>query len=112
MIASNNKTIVAVTGEIDYITNGSKTYAVHGGNEMMTKITATGCSLTCLIGAALTSDQDKIEATANMMGIYSVACDIASKKAKGPASLRTELIDTLYNLSNNDINKNIRIELV
>ena len=46
------------------------------------------------------------------MGIYSVACDIASKKAKGPASLRTELIDTLYNLSNNDINKNIRIELV
>ena len=112
LIASNNKTIVAVTGEIDYITNGSKIYAVHGGNKMMTKITATGCSLTCLIGAALTSEQDKIEATANMMGIYSVACDIALKKAKGPASLRTELIDTLYNLSNNDINKNIRIELV
>ena len=112
LIANNNKTIVAVTGEIDYVTNGTKVYAVQGGNEMMTKITATGCSLTCLIGAALTSDQDKIEATANMMGIYSVACDIASKKAKGPASLRTELIDALYNLSNNDISKNIRIELV
>ena len=27
LIASNNKTIVAVTGEIDYVTNGSKTYA-------------------------------------------------------------------------------------
>ena len=112
MIASNNKTIVAVTGEIDYVTNGTKVYAIYGGNKMMTKITATGCSLTCLIGAALTCDQDNIEATANMMGIYSVACDIALKKAEGPASLRTELIDTLYNLSANDINKNIRIELV
>ena len=112
LIASNNKTIVAVTGEIDYVKNGTKVYAIYGGNKMMTKITATGCSLTCLIGAALTCDQDNIEATANMMGIYSVACDIALKKAEGPASLRTELIDTLYNLSANDINKNIRIELV
>ena len=33
---------------------------------MMTKITATGCALTCLIGAALTSEQENLEATANI----------------------------------------------
>ena len=112
LIANRYDTIVAVTGEIDYVTNSSKTYAIYGGNEMMTKITATGCALTCLIGAALTSEQEKLEATANIMGIYSVACDLALQKANGPASLRTELIDTIYNLSDKDINDNVRIELV
>ena len=55
-ISNDNDIIVAITGEVDYVTNGSKVYAIYGGNEMMTKITATGCALTCLIGAALTSN--------------------------------------------------------
>ena len=54
-IASYNQIIVAVTGEVDYITNGNETFSIHGGNSMMTKITATGCALTCLIGAGLTT---------------------------------------------------------
>ena len=45
-ISNDNDIIVAITGEVDYVTNGSKVYAIHGGNEMMTKITATGCALT------------------------------------------------------------------
>ena len=57
LIASRYNTIVAVTGEIDYVTNSSKTFAIYSGNEMMTKITATGCALTCLIGAALAANK-------------------------------------------------------
>ena len=111
-ISNDNDIIVAVTGEVDYVTNGSKVYAIHGGNEMMTKITATGCALTCLIGAALTSNQDNLVSTANMLGIYSVASEKASKSVRGPASLRTELIDTIYNLTTDEVEKNIKIELI
>ncbi len=68
--------------------------------------------LTCLIGAALTSNQDNLVSTANMLGIYSVASEKASKSARGPASLRTELIDTIYNLTTDEVEKNIKIELI
>ncbi len=111
-IAQNEKIIVAITGEIDYVTDGSKVYAVYGGNEMMTKITATGCALTCLIGAGLTSEQDNLISTVNIIGMYSVACEKAFTSAKGPASLRTELIDALYNLTTLEVEKNIKIELI
>ena len=79
---------------------------------MMTKITATGCGLTCLVGAGLTSKQDYLSSTANMLGIYSVASDMAYKVAKGPATLRTELIDVIYNLIPEEVDKNIKIELI
>ena len=47
-----------------------------------------------------------------MLGIYSVACEKASKSARGPASLRTELIDSIYNLTTDEVEKNIKIELI
>ena len=111
-ISNDNDIIVAVTGEVDYVTNGSKVYAIHGGNEMMTKITATGCALTCLVGAGLTSKQDHLLSTANILGIYSLASDKACKVVKGPGSLRTELIDVMYNLAPEEVEKNIKIELI
>ncbi len=111
-IAKSEKIIVAITGEVDYVTDGSKIYAVYGGNEMMTKITATGCALTCLIGAGLTSEQNNLISTANIMGIYSVASEKALISSKGPASLRSELIDTIYNLTPAEVEKNIKIELI
>ena len=55
-----NNIIVAVTGETDYVTDGKQTYAISGGHEMMTKVTATGCALTCLIGAAIAVGEDKL----------------------------------------------------
>jgi hydroxyethylthiazole kinase-like sugar kinase family protein len=47
-----------------------------------------------------------------MLGIYSVASEKASKSVRGPASLRTELIDTIYNLTTDEVEKNIKIELI
>ena len=111
-IAKTNEIIVAVTGKVDYVTDGSIVYGIHGGNEMMTKITATGCALTCLVGAGLTSKQDHLLSTANILGIYSLASDKACKVVKGPGSLRTELIDVMYNLAPEEVEKNIKIELI
>ena len=111
-IASYNQIIVAVTGEVDYITNGNETFSIHGGNSMMTKITATGCALTCLIGAGLTTNQEKIISTANIMGIYSLVSEIACKNCLGPGSLKTNLLDTLYNITPKYVDENIKIAKV
>ena len=111
-IAKKNKIIVAVTGAIDYVTDGHVTYAIEGGHEMMTKVTATGCALTCLIGAAVAVGENKLLSTASIIGIYDLAGEMASKVSKGPGSLRMNLLDKLYNISSDEIINNVKIKNV
>ena len=111
-IAIQNKIIVAVTGEIDYVTDSTNTYAISGGHEMMTKVTATGCALSCLIGAAIAVGEDKLLSTSAIIGIYGLAGKMASDKAKGPGSLRVHLLDNLANLTPADVSENVNIENV
>ena len=111
-IAKKNKIIVAVTGAIDYVTDGNVTYAIEGGHEMMTKVTATGCALSCLIGAAIAVGENKLLSTASIIGIYGLAGEMAIKVSKGPGSLRMNLLDNLYNISANDIISNLKIKNV
>ena len=110
--AKENKIIVAVTGAIDYVTDGNVTYAIEGGHEMMTKVTATGCALTCLIGAAIAVGENKALSTASIIGIYGLAGEMASKVSSGPGSLRMNLLDKLYNISTDEIISNVKIKNV
>ena len=111
-IAIENKIIVAVTGEIDYVTDGKQTYAISGGHEMMTKVTATGCALTCLIGAAIAVGNDKLLSTASIIGIYGLAGEIANKISSGPGSLRMNLLDNLSNITSKQVLENVIIQNV
>ena len=111
-IAIKNNIIVAITGEIDYVTDGKTTYSISGGHEMMTKVTATGCALSCLIGAAIAIGEDKLLSTACIIGIYGLAGEAASKIASGPGSLRMHLLDNLANITSEDVFKNIQVNNV
>ena len=77
-IANENNIIVAVTGKTDYVTDGNTTYAITGGHEIMTKVTATGCALSCLIGAAIAVGEDKLLSTASIISIYGLAGEMLS----------------------------------
>ena len=70
-IATMNNIIVAVTGETDYVTDGKKTYSISGGHEMMTKVTATGCALTCLIKLiAVSSSSIKVKTSSTTSKLF------------------------------------------
>ena len=79
---------------------------------MMTKVTATGCALTCLIGAAVAVGENKLLSTALILGVYDLAGEMASKVSKGPGSLRMNLLDKLYNISSDEIINNVKIKNV
>jgi hydroxyethylthiazole kinase-like sugar kinase family protein len=44
-LARQINTIVVVTGEVDYITDGQRTRTVTGGDPPMTRVVGTGCAL-------------------------------------------------------------------
>ena len=90
--------IVAVTGAVDYVIDGKGILAVANGDPLMTKVTALGCALTCLIGACCAVNQNYMTATAHGLAILGLSGELAAIDARGPASFRVQLLDALYNL--------------
>ena len=107
-LALRHQTIVAVTGPVDFVTDGTRAQRVENGHEMMPRITALGCSLTGLVGAFVVG-QDPFDATVAALAYCGLAGEIGAREASGPASFQTAFIDTLYRLRPEDVTALARI---
>ena len=99
--------VIAATGVVDIITNGTQTYLITNGCEMLSMVTGTGCMLTALIASYISSGNvlgGTVLAVA-LMGI----CGELSQHVKGNGSFRTELIDNMFSISDEVIKERIRI---
>lgn len=102
--------IVAVSGAVDVVTDGHRVVGGHNGVAMMQKITATGCSVTALIAAFVAVEPSHaLEATASAFSIFGIAGEMGLELAKGPASLRMHLIDSLHGLDQATVLSRVKI---
>lgn len=105
--ANKINAVVAITGAVDIITDGSKLYTAHNGHKIMSKITGTGCMCTSLIGSFLGAAEDKLVAALAGIVSMSLAGEIAyenlEKNNEGTGTLRTRIIDAVYNLDEKTI---------
>ena len=91
-------TVVAVTGAVDFITDGERVLSVANGHPMMTRVTALGCTASALTAAFLVVEEDAVLAAAHALAVLGLCGEIAAREAQGPGSLRTRLLDALYRL--------------
>ncbi|TGL96274.1 hydroxyethylthiazole kinase [Leptospira barantonii] len=91
--------IVAVSGEVDYITDGKEVISVPGGDPMMTKVTGVGCSLGALIASFLGVQKNPLRASASASAIFAVAGSRAAKESNGTGSFAVNFLDQLSRLS-------------
>lgn len=109
-LAEANGCIVAVSGATDIVTDGKRVVGARNGVAMLQKITATGCSVTALIAAFVAVDPvHAFEATATALSVFGVAAEMAMDFAKGPASLRMHLIDSLHGLDQSTVLSRVNI---
>lgn len=108
-LAGRTGAAVAVTGPIDYVTNGAREIAIRNGHPMMTRITGSGCTATALLGACLAVEADAVAASAHALVLLGVAGEIAAERARGPGSLQVELLDALYQLDDRIVLQRARI---
>ena len=101
--------VVAVTGAVDYVTDGVRTVAVANGHQLMTRITALGCTTTALVAACLAVTPDPVDATVHALAIMGVAGEMAADGAPGPGTLRLRLMDALYQLDDATLAARARI---
>ena len=98
-LASETGAVVVISGETDYITNGSEVYTVEGGDPIMTSVTGMGCTSTALVGAFAAVEPDAMVAATAAMAVMSIVGERAAANARGNGSMQVQFLDELYNLT-------------
>jgi hydroxyethylthiazole kinase len=111
--AKRLNTVVAITGAVDIITDGKTVYSVENGHSMMSKVTGTGCMCSSLIGSYLGSGSDNLLSTLAGIVTMSISGEIAyerlNKEYEGTGTLKLNILDAVYNLSEEMIIKRGKI---
>ncbi len=95
-LASATGAVVAVSGEVDYVTDGSTVVAVPGGDVLMTKVTGTGCALGAVMASFLAVSGSPLDAVVAASAVFAAAGERAASESRGPGSLAAALLDNLY----------------
>lgn len=103
-LAQGRGCVVAVSGPVDFITNGSRSVAVRGGSDLMPKVTALGCSLTALVGA-YAAVAPAFDASVAAFVHFAEAGERAAATAKGPGSFSVAFLDQLHMLQPGDLDE-------
>ncbi len=101
--------IIAVTGAIDLVTDGDRCYVIRNGRPEMGKITGTGCQLSGMMTAYLTANPEHpLDAAAAAVCVMGLAGETAWKRMEegdGNATYRNRIIDAIYNMTGEDLEK-------
>lgn len=102
-LARETGAVVVVSGDTDIVTDGRTLYRVHNGHPMMRTVTGTGCQLSALLGAYVTANPERpLRAALAAVCAMGLCGEIAFDRLgplDGSASYRNYIIDAVYNLT-------------
>ena len=114
-LAGKMKTVIAISGKIDVISNGEESCILRNGCTTMSRITGSGCMLTALIGAFCGAYNDAFLATCSAIAAMGISGEIAEAKrlhnGTGNATFRNDLIDAVFNLTQEQLRQGVRYEI-
>ncbi|MFO8002021.1 MAG: hydroxyethylthiazole kinase [Marinilabilia sp.] len=108
-LAKETGTVVSISGPKDLITDGNDVISIHNHVPLMPKITGMGCTASSLTGAFAATGDDNMSSAAVAMAIMAVAGEMAVMAAQGPGSFQMHFLDSLYNMTDLDIAKHLKI---
>lgn len=109
------KSIVAVTGKFDLVTDGTTCYVIKNGHALMEKVCGTGCMISGLMAAFIAANQNnKLEAAAACicaMGICGEHSVSKLKDREGNITLRDKIIDELMFIDDAVLQNEAKVEI-
>lgn len=111
-LSQKNVEVVAVTGARDLVVRGEQRAFIENGHPIMAQITGMGCLLSGVIGAFLAVEADHWTATVGAIAFFDVAGEKAGLQSKGPGTFKVTFFDSLYTLTPEEVEKDIRLSEV
>jgi len=87
--------VVAVSGPVDVLTDGTRTVRVGGGSELLTRTTGAGCALGALVAAYLAVTDDALTGAVAAHAHVALAAEVAADLADGPGTFAVQWLDAL-----------------
>lgn len=113
--ARKMKTVIAVTGAIDLVSDGQRCYVIYNGTADMAKVTGTGCQLSGLIAAFVAANPGQIlKATATAVCAMGLAGEIAKTHMadhEGNATYRNRIIDAISQMDGKTLERGAKYEI-
>ncbi|EGY14855.1 uncharacterized protein VDAG_06345 [Verticillium dahliae VdLs.17] len=108
-LAARERNIVLMTGTVDYVSDGTRTFAVANGHPLLAAVTGTGCCLGTTVSAMVAAqraaagdgdgdgDSDRLAAVVAALLHYEIAAERAAVRddVKGPGSFVPAFLDEL-----------------
>ena len=107
--ARSTNTVVGLSGETDWVSDGERLAAIANGHRLMAKVTAMGCAASALTAACLAVEPDPFRAAAAALIVIGVAGEVAAEKAQGPGSFAAAIFDALYALGEQTLKARARV---
>jgi len=101
-LASRERNVVIMTGEIDYLSDGERTYSVANGHRYLGQITGSGCTLGTTIASFVAVEKgDTLLAALAGILMFEIAAERASRQpeVKGPGTFVPAFIDALSSIA-------------
>ena len=106
-LAREHGTVVAVSGKVDHLTDGTRLIRVDNGHRWLTKVTGGGCALGALMAAFAATTDDPLLAATSATATYTVAAEVAAERAAGPGSFAVALLDSLATLDPKELTEKV-----
>lgn len=107
-LARAHSTVVAVSGPVDLVTDGSRAAHLEGGAVMLTQVTSTGCLLGALTAACLSVSEGHVAAV-SAAALLAVAAEQAAVQGDAPGSFRWALVDELHRVGPERVAEQVRL---
>jgi hydroxyethylthiazole kinase len=101
-VAKRFGTVVAMSGQVDLITDGTRIFRIASGSPLLTRVTGVGCALGALMAACAAITDDRLLAAVAATAWVCVAGDSAAVTS-GIGTFAVALLDGLDVLAANDI---------
>lgn len=118
--AARERNVILMTGQVDVISDGERTFTVRNGHAYLGEITGSGCALGTTIASVMAVErEDKLLAAIAGLLMYEIASERAAVRedVKGPGTFIPAFIDELYCIrqesleGNGDWAKNVQADL-
>ena len=108
--------VAAVTGAIDLVSDGQRCFVIRNGRPEMGRITGTGCQLSAVMTAFITANrrEEVLESAAAAVCAMGLAGEIGFFRlspGEGNATYRNRIIDALYHMDGDQLEKGARYEI-
>jgi len=113
--ADDHHVCVKIAFALDLVADAEKCYVIRNGLPEMGKITGTGCQLSAIATAyAVANSDNRTEAVAAAVCVMGLAGEIGYanlKSGEGNSTLRNRIIDAIYNMDADTLNKGAKYEV-